>query len=117
MKKMAIILMKEPYGDINAAEAVRHALGGISEDFEISMVLTDGGALLACKGQSEGDTGFTNLGESLKDCCDMDINVYVEDDSLRQAQLKDDDLIDGVKVIGSREVADILGEADQTLIY
>ena len=30
MSKIAMILRKAPYGDINAAEAVRHAMGGAS---------------------------------------------------------------------------------------
>lgn len=117
MKKLAIIVMKEPYGDMNAAEAVRHALGAVGEEFEVSMILTDGGVLLALKGQNMGNTGFTNLGHSLQDCVDRAINVYAENDSLTQAQLTDKDLIRGIKVIGSREVSDLLNEADQTLIY
>ena len=117
MEKLAILLMKEPYGDINAAEAVRHALGAVSGEFEVSVVLTDGGVLLAHKDQNVGNTGFTSLGSSLQDCVDRDINVYAENDSLGQAQLNDNDLIGGIKVISSREVSDLLNEADQTLIY
>ncbi len=117
MEKMTIILMREPYGDMNAAEAVRHALGGMSGDFDISLVLADRGVLLALKDQAEGDTGFTNLGDSLKDCVDKDITVYAEDASIERAHLNNDDLIGGIKVISSKEVSGLLNEADQTLIY
>lgn len=117
MEKLAIILMKEPYGLINAAEAVRHALGAVSEDLEVSLILTDGGVNLALKGQREGDTGFTNLGESVSDCVDMDISVYAESGSLEHAELKEEDLIEGIKVVGSKEVSALIGKADHTLIY
>ncbi len=117
MKKLAILLMKAPYGDINAAEAVRHALGAVAGDIDVSLVLADRGILLATKGQDEGDTGFTNLGESLKDCIDMGVDVYAEKASLRQERLEEADLIEGVNVIAGSEVSDIVGEADKTMIF
>ena len=47
MSKIAMILRRAPYGDINAAEAVRHALGAVSDDIEVSLILVDGG--VACE--------------------------------------------------------------------
>lgn len=55
MSKIAMILRKAPYGDINAAEAVRHAMGGAADELSVSLVLVDSGVLLARKGQD--DTG------------------------------------------------------------
>lgn len=46
MEKIAMILRKPPYGDINAAEAVRHALGAVSGDIAVSLILVDGGVTL-----------------------------------------------------------------------
>lgn len=117
MKKLAVLLMKEPYGAINAAEAVRHALGAVSEDMEISFVLAEAGVCLAAKGQEVGETGFMNLGESLSDCVDMDIAVYADRGSLKQARLGPDEITEGVKVVEAEEISAILRDADQTLIY
>lgn len=117
MKKLAIVLMKAPYGDINAAEAIRHSLGAVGEELNVSLILVDGGALIAIKGQDEGDTEFTNLGNALKDCIDMDINVYAESSSLRDKHLEDSDIIEGIKIISASRVSQLVKEADKTMIF
>ena len=78
MSKIAMILRRAPYGDINAAEAVRHALGAVSDDIEVSLILVDGGVLLARKGQDDTGTGFTNLETTLKDCTEMGVEVFAD---------------------------------------
>jgi tRNA 2-thiouridine synthesizing protein C len=117
MKKIAIILGKPPYGDINAAEAVRHALGAASAEMEVSLVLLDGGTLLARKGQEETDTGITNLGAAIEDCLAMDVRVYADKASLRQEHLEAGDIIEGVSVVSGVEAAELLRDADHTMIF
>jgi hypothetical protein len=75
MANVAMILKRSPYGDINAAEAVRHALGAVSFEISVNLILVDGGVLLAKKGQDDSGTGFTNLEATLKDCLDMGVVV------------------------------------------
>jgi sulfur relay (sulfurtransferase) DsrF/TusC family protein len=117
MKKIAVILRKPPYGDINAAEAVRHAMGGAGDGLEVSLILLDGGTLLAKKGQLEEGTGLTNLGSALVDCMEMGVGVYAERASLRQEMLEERDLVDGVKVINGTEAGDLIRESGQTMIF
>jgi sulfur relay (sulfurtransferase) DsrF/TusC family protein len=117
MGKIAIILRKLPYGDINAAEAVRHALGGVSDDFEVSLVLVDGGVLLAKKGQDDADTGFTNLGDTLNDCIDMDVNVYADKLSVEEHSLETTHLIDGVRIVNDTDIAEVIKNAQTTMIF
>src|SRR5512147_2725144 len=97
MGKIAMILRKPPYGDINAAEAVRHALGAVSGDLEVSLILVDGGVLLARKGQDDTGTGFTNLESTLKDCAEMGVDVLADDLSLIEYGLGNSDIVEGVK--------------------
>lgn len=117
MKKLAILLGRPPYGDINAAEAVRHALGAAGAEMEVSLVLVDGGTLLARKGQDEADTGLTNLGSALEDCLSMDVRVYADKGSLRQEHLEAGDLAEGVTAASGMEVAEVLRDADHTMIF
>lgn len=116
MRKIAMISRRQPYGDINAAEAVRHALGGASSEMNIDLVLIDGGVLLAKKGQNDTGTGFTNLGSTLKDCIDMGVNVFADKNSIRE-HLETEDLIDGIKIVSGAEVAEIIKEASTTIIF
>lgn len=117
MNKVAMILRKAPYGDINAAEAIRHSLGGVADGLNIVLLLVDGGVLTAKKGQSEVGTGFTNLETALKDCLEMGVEVYADKSSLKEQYLDLEDLIDGVKVVNSHEIAGIIKESDVTMIF
>jgi predicted peroxiredoxin len=117
MSKIAMVLRKAPYGDINAAEAVRHALGGTSEDIKISLIMIDAGVLLARKGQNDTGTGFTNLEGALKDCIDMGVEVYADKVSLRERHVESGEMVDGVKIVNGTEIAKIVKEAKTTMIF
>ena len=117
MGTVAMILRKAPYGDINAAEAVRHALGAVSDDLKVSLILVDGGVLLARKGQDDTDTGFTNLEATLKDCKEMGIDIFADNLSLIEQGLNKEDMADVVETASESEIAAILTEADKTMIF
>ncbi|RJQ42106.1 MAG: hypothetical protein C4550_00270 [Nitrospiraceae bacterium] len=117
MSKIAMILRKAPYGDINAAEAVRHAMGGAADELAVSLLLVDGGVLLARKGQDDAGTGFTNLEGALKDCIDMGVEVYADKGSLTELQVETGDVVDGVKIVAGAEIAETVKEAKTTMIF
>jgi predicted peroxiredoxin len=114
--KIAVILRKPPYGDINAAEAVRHAMGAQSDDIPVSLILLDGGVLLAKKGHDMALTGFTNLGDALKDCIDMGIGVYADKASLKECSLETAEMIEGVKAVNGSEIAELVKES-KTMVF
>lgn len=117
MGRIAMILKRSPYGDINAAEAVRHALGAVSSELTTDLILVDGGVLLAKKGQDDAGTGFTNLEIALRDCLDMGISVYAEEESLKAHSVKQGDIVDGIKIIKNSDLAGIVKEAKTTMIF
>lgn len=117
MGKIAMILRKPPYGDINAAEAVRHALGAVSGDIAASLVLVDGGVLLARKGQDDTGTGFTNLETTLVDCREMGVEILADYLSLIEQGLKKEDLVEGVEAASEADIAALLRTADTTMIF
>lgn len=117
MEKIAVLLRKPPYGDINAAEAVRHALGAAAGELKVKFIMVDGGVLLARKGQDDTGTGFTNLEAALKDCREMGVEVYIDHLSLIQQGLKKEDIADGVEVADESAIAGMIKEADTTMIF
>jgi len=117
MGTIAMILRKPPYGDINAAEAVRHALGAVSDDLKVSLILVDGGVLLARKGQDDTGTGFTNLEATLKDCGEMGVDIFADNLSLIEQGLKDEDIVEGVRAANESDIAEIIKKADSTMIF
>ncbi|MBI4684391.1 MAG: DsrE family protein [Nitrospirae bacterium] len=117
MGKIAIILRKSPYGDINAAEAVRHALGAVSDDMSVLLILVDSGVLLSKKGQDDTGTGFTNLEGILKDCIDMGVDVYAEKLSVGEHHMEAADSVESVKIVDGSEIAELIKEAKTTMIF
>jgi predicted peroxiredoxin len=117
MAAVAMILKRSPYGDINAAEAVRHALGAVSFEMSVDLILVDGGVLLAKKGQDDTGTGFTNLESTLRDCLEMGVSVYADIVSLKTQRIAAHDLVESVKLVGGKEIAGMLKEAKATMIF
>ena len=117
MGNVAMILKRSPYGDINAAEAVRHALGAVSFEMGVDLILVAGGVLLAKKGQDDTGTGFTNLESALKDCVDMGVSVYADIASLKAQGVASNDLVENVKLVGAREIAGLMKDARSTMIF
>lgn len=117
MAKIAMILRKPPYGDINAAEAVRHALGAASGDWKVSLILVDGGVLLAKQGQDDTGTGFTNLEETLKDCMEMGVEIFADNLSLIEQGLRKEEIVGGVAVVSESDIAAMLKTADTSMIF
>lgn len=117
MGNIAMILKRSPYGDINAAEAVRHALGAVSFEMSVDLILVDGGVLLAKKGQDDTGTGFTNLESTLKDCLEMGVAVYADVASLKAQRVASNDVVENVKLVGVKEIAGLLKEAKATMIF
>lgn len=114
MDILTIISRMPPYGLINAAEAVRHALGA-SDDFKTVLILIDGGVYLAKKGQDMGDTGYSNLEEALGLAEGLDI--CVDSNSMLSRGIKEENLIDGVKIIGAEDIKEHLKKSHSTMIF
>ena len=117
MESMGIILRRPPYGTVDAPEAIRHALGGITEDMSVRLILVDGGVNVARKGQDISGTEYLSTEEGIKDCIDMGAMVYVDRGSLKEESLENEDLIDGVVIATGSEIAGIIAETDTIMIF
>ena len=117
MGSLSVILRRPPYGTTDASEAVRHALGGITEDESVSLILLDGGVTAAQKGQQAESTEYLSVESGLIDCIDMGAEIYADRSSLEECGLKTGDLIEGIKVSNSREIAGVIGNSDTIMIF
>jgi sulfur relay (sulfurtransferase) DsrF/TusC family protein len=117
MQTVAVVLKRPPYGQIEAAEAVRHALGAASEELAVRLLLVDGGAHLARSGQETAEGGLTNLGDTLQDCLQMGVTVYVEEASLQEHAVAPEGVIAGVQIVPGSQIAKLIGSADATLLF
>ena len=116
MDNLLVILRKPPYGVINAAEAVRHAGGSSGFDYKATLYLLDSGVYSAKKNQDAGDTGFLGLGESLELLSD-EMDIYVNKDSLQEYGIKEDNLIEGIKIDNGEVLQQALKDSQTVMIY
>jgi sulfur relay (sulfurtransferase) DsrF/TusC family protein len=114
---ISIILRRPPYGTTDASEAVRHSLGGITEDMAVKLILVDGGITTAIKGQNTESTEYLNMESGIIDCIEMGAEVYGDKMSMEVAGLQVRDLIEGVRISNSSEIADIIRNSDTTMIF
>ncbi len=117
MADVAIIVQRIPYGTVNAAEAVRHALGAVVNELSVDMLLVDGGVLLAKKGQDDAGTGMTGLEGPLRDCLDMEIAVYADESSLLSQRITRENLVEGVQMASDKDIAGIMKSAKSTILF
>jgi sulfur relay (sulfurtransferase) DsrF/TusC family protein len=110
---VTIISRKPPYGSVNAAEAVRHALGAEIDDWKVYLFLVDGGVYLAKKGHDVEGTGYTNLIEGLESLS----AVYVDRASLYTRGLTEKDIIDNAKVVETDELIEAIKNSQTTMIF
>lgn len=114
---ISIILRRPPYGTVDASEAIRHALGGVTEEVGVKLVLVDGGVNAARKGHDRGGTPYSSIEEGIRDCIDMGVEIYVDKASLKEEYIEPDRLIDGVKIENSHEIAEIIKSSELTMIF
>lgn len=117
MGSISIILIRPPYGSVEAAEAIRHALGGVGEDFAVNLILTDGGVEAARKNQDVGGTGYLSVEEGVRDCLDMGVAIYADKISLVEAGLSADDIVEGIAIVDAPEIAGVVKESDTAMIF
>ena len=117
MARVAMILKSSPYGDVAAAEAVRHALGAVSQTLTVDLILMGGGVNLARKGQDDAQTGYMNLESSLKDCIEMGVMVHAEESALASHGVGGPNLLEGVSPLGAAGIGRLVKEARWTMIF
>ena len=118
MASVCIILRKPPYGSVDAAEAIRHALGGATtEDVRTSLILVDGGVNAARRAQDSSGTSYMSLAEGIRDSIDMGAEVYADKSSLKDEFIEQASLVDGVRVVNGSEIAGIIAASDVTMIF
>ena len=117
MQTVAVVLKRPPYGQIEGAEAVRHALGAASGELTVRLLLVDGGVLLARSGQETAGGGLTNLGDALQDCLQLGVSVYAEQASLQVHAVAPESVLPGVQVVPGSTIAELIASADAALLF
>lgn len=117
MNSISIILRRPPYGSVEASEAIRHALGGKTEDMDVNLILLDNGVYVARKGQNISGTGYLCAEDGIRDCIDMGVSVYADMLSVINAHLRTEDMVEGIIFAEGSRIADAIGDSEITMIF
>ena len=126
-KRMTIVVRRAPYGTIDAAEAIRHATGGLNFKLPTTLLLMEDGVFVARRDQHPEGIGYLSLSQALQDYLarrgqgpegtEISGQVVVHGPSARERGLAPEDLIAGANVAEEAETARILADGGWTLVY
>jgi sulfur relay (sulfurtransferase) DsrF/TusC family protein len=109
-KKVLIMIKSAPLSNLNYYEALRTAAG--LWDHQVKVLWIGKGVFGALDNLDK-----TLTKKFLGDLPDLDIGLYVEKDALKAAGFDQGDLIDSVELADNGLVAQLIEEAEATLVY
>ena len=119
-KSVCILVRRAPYGVIQAAEAVRHINGAVTNGFDTTAVFADDGIYVLKTGQDARGTSFTSLSGALNDTLakpEPQAKILVHRSSAEARGLSDNDLISGVTWISDSELAALIAETPNVMTF
>jgi sulfur relay (sulfurtransferase) DsrF/TusC family protein len=115
---LCILIRRLPYGQIHAAEAIRHLGGALAEKLDACAVLMDDGVYTAHAGQDVAGTDWTALSPVWAQQLAKGARLYIHAPSARTRGLQDDDqFVAGAQWIEDDAVAQLLAESDLVMVY
>jgi len=115
---LTILIRRPPYGQIHAAEAIRHLGGALSEAIQTNVLLVDDGVYVARDGQDVGNTAWTSLVPPLTKSIAKGARVYLHTPSAQaRGLLTDEHFVIGVEQVDDAGLAHLLTESDLVMVY
>lgn len=126
-KKMMYMNRRAPYGTIYALESLEVVLIGAAFEQDVSLAFIDDGVFQLIKGQDTDEIGVKNFSKTYSALGDFEVTqLYVEKESMEARGLVLDDLMhltyedededyaekDSIKLVSSKELADIMEQQD-----
>lgn len=109
-KKVLVIIKSAPFTNLNYYEALRTAAG--LWDHEVKVLWTGKGVYGALNNVDQ-----TLTKKFLGDLPDLDIELFVDEEALMKAGFGSDDLVDEAQLADNGKMAELIDEAEASLVY
>ena len=118
IKRFLFVNRRAPWGTGYAVEALDAVLIAAAFDQDVSVLFVDDGVYQIKKGQDTRAIGVKNSSPAYGALatCDVD-KLYVERESLEARGLGERDLLVPVRVLGAKEVSELMDEQDVILSF
>jgi len=118
IKKFLYVNRKAPYGTIYALESLEVVLIAAAFEQDVSLAFLDDGVYEIVKGQDTKGSEMKNFSPTYRALEGYDIEkLYVEKESLDARGLTEKDLLVPVKVLTTKEMADLMESQDVVLSF
>lgn len=115
---LCILIRRPPFGQIHAAEAVRHLGGALAEKMDAYAVLMDDGVYTARAGQNVAGTDWTALSPVWSQHLAKGARLYVHAPSAHTRGLQaTEQFVTGAQWIKEDALAQLLAESDLVMVY
>ena len=116
--KVTFLMRHAPYGSVYAAEGFRATMGIAVFECPLCIVFMDDEVYALARRQNPAALEMKPLGEGFPTLGEVGVSeFYVHDASLAERGLTSDDLVMGVQVVSSAQVADILHTSGTVLPF
>ena len=109
-KNVVIFVKSKPFTRLNYYEALRVAVG--LWEHKVSVVWMGDGIYSTLK---EADKTFTN--KMLDEMLDLEINLFVEEKSLRKRGFDESDVLSGVDLVNQDRITELLLESGASIVF
>jgi tRNA 2-thiouridine synthesizing protein C len=118
VKKFLFVNRKAPYGSVYALEGLEVVLISAAFDQDVGLAFLDDGVYQLAKGQNTKAIETKNFSPTYRALEGYDIEkLYVEQESLAERGLTEDDLLVDVKVLPRAEMATLMDEMDVMISF
>lgn len=117
-RSLCVLVDRPPYGSIQPAEAIRHALGAMGKGWEVVLALTGDGVYTALQNQSPPEGEWLSLSEAISDFIEEGKGaLLVESAALEARRITAGHLVQGARPAAMSEIAEALARCDRTLVF
>ena len=116
IKKFLYVNRRAPHGSIYAQESLETVLIGAAFDQDVSMLFLDDGVFQIKKDQNPDGLELKNFSKTYRALEMYDVEkLFVEEESLLERGLTEDDLLVDVELISRAQVGSLVDEQDVVL--
>jgi sulfur relay (sulfurtransferase) DsrF/TusC family protein len=109
-KNLLVIIKSPPYTNLNSYEAMRVAIG--LWDHKVTIIWTGEGSYSVLR---EADHTLTS--KFLEDLPDLEIDAYVDEESLKVRGLNSEDILNGIKSAKPEKMGELILDAEASLVF
>ena len=116
MQKLVILLRSSPYGTTNFGEGLRAAIAFAGMDIDTTILLMDDAVYSTMRNQNPAVIGMSSLEEAFRSASEFGARIIVHSEALMKRGIAESEIV-GVKKVKTQNIAELVHDADATIIF